>query len=65
MRESEKATKHLQDIDSLTAANTVFVDAWLDNITMPVVDCLGNEFLNYVKDSMTVTIEKDGTVCVE
>jgi len=29
------------------------------------VDCLGDEFLNYVKDGMMITIEEDGTVCVE
>ena len=32
---------------------------------MPVVDNLGDEFLAYVKDDMTVTIKEDGTVCVE
>ena len=31
---------------------------------MPVVDCLGDEFLNYVKDGMTITVEEDGTVVV-
>lgn len=38
---------------------------WLDDVSMPVVDCLGVKFLNYVKDGMTVTIEADGVVCVE
>jgi hypothetical protein len=32
---------------------------------MPVVDCLGEEFLNYVKDGMTVTVKEDGVVVVE
>lgn len=52
-------------IDSLAAAGAILADVWLDDITMPVVDCLGDEFLDYVKDDMTITIEADGTVCVE
>jgi len=32
---------------------------------MPVVDSLGEEFLDYVKDDMTVTVLQDGTVRVE
>jgi hypothetical protein len=32
---------------------------------MPVVDCLGAEFLDYVKDGMTVTVKDDGVVVVE
>jgi len=34
-------------------------------VQMPVVDCLGDEFLNYVQDGMTVTVEEDGTVTVD
>lgn len=52
-------------IDSLACAGAVLADVWLDDITMPVIDCLGDEFLEYVKDGMTVTIEEDGTVIVE
>ena len=52
-------------IDSLAAAGAVLADVWLDNVTMPVVDCLGEEFLNYVKDGMTITVQEDGTVVVE
>jgi len=52
-------------IDSLAAAGAVLADVWLDNVTMPVVDCLGDEFLNYVKDGMTITVQEDGTVVVE
>jgi hypothetical protein len=32
---------------------------------MPVVDSLGEEFLEYVKDGMTVTVKEDGLVVVE
>ena len=52
-------------IDSLAAAGAVLADVWLDDVSMPVVDCLGDEFLDYVKDGMTITVEEDGTVCVE
>ena len=52
-------------IDSLAAAGAILADVWLDNITMPVVDCLGEEFLDYVKDGMKITIKEDGVVVVE
>ena len=52
-------------IDSLAAAGAILADVWLDNISMPVVDCLGDEFLEYVKDGMNITIQEDGVVVVE
>ena len=52
-------------IDSLAAAGSVLADVWLDDVTMPVIDNLGDEFLEYVKDGMSITVEEDGTVCVE
>ena len=52
-------------IDSLAAAGAVLADVWVDGVTMPVVDCLGDEFLEYVKDGMTVTVKEDGTVVVK
>ena len=52
-------------IDSLAAAGAILADVWLDNVSMPVVDCLGDEFLEYVKDGMMVTIKEDGVVEVE
>ena len=54
-----------QPIDSLAAAGAVLADVWLEDVTMPVVDCLGEEFLDYVKDGMKITVKSDGTVCVE
>ena len=54
-----------QPIDSLAAAGAVLADVWLDDVTMPVIDSLGEEFLGYVKDGMTVTVNADGTVDVE
>ena len=52
-------------IDSLAAAGAVLADVWLDDVSMPVVDSLGEKFLNYVKDGMSITIKEDGTVCVD
>ena len=54
-----------EPIDSLAAAGAVLADVWLDDVSMPVVDSLGEEFLNYVKDNMTITVKEDGTVVVE
>ena len=52
-------------IDSLAAAGAVLADVWLDDVQMPVVDSLGQEFLDYVKDGMTITVCEDGIVRVE
>ncbi|MBP3377652.1 MAG: DUF126 domain-containing protein [Clostridia bacterium] len=52
-------------IDSLAAAGSILADVWLDDVSMPVIDSLGNEFLDYVKDGMKITIGEDGIVTVE
>ena len=52
-------------IDSLAAAGAVLADVWVDDVTMPVIDSLGEEFLDYVKDGMRITVDLDGTVTVE
>ena len=52
-------------IDSLAAAGAVLADVWVDGVTMPVVDCLGDEFLSYVKDGMIIHVREDGIVEVE
>ena len=52
-------------IDSLAAAGSILASVWLPDVKMPVVDSLGDEFLEYVKDGMSVTIKEDGTVCVD
>jgi predicted aconitase with swiveling domain len=52
-------------IDSLAAAGAVLADVWVDGVTMPVIDSLGDEFLSYVKDGMKITVSEDGTVTVE
>jgi hypothetical protein len=38
---------------------------WLPDVQMPVVDCLGDEFLDYVKDGMMISVGENGIVRVE
>ena len=52
-------------IDSLAAAGSILASVWLPDVQMPVVDSLGEAFLEYVKDGMSITILEDGTVRVE
>ena len=52
-------------IDSLAAAGSILASVWCPDVQMPVVDSLGDEFLEYVQHDMTITIKEDGTVCVE
>ena len=54
-----------EPIDSLAAAGAVLADVWLDDVSMPVVDCLGQEFLDYVKDGMQIKVCEDGLVVVD
>lgn len=51
-------------IDSLAAAGAILADVWTTH-SMPTVDNLGEEFLAYVRDDMTITVTADGTVTVE
>ncbi len=50
-------------IDSLAAAGAILASVWTPN-SMPTVDGLGDEFLNYVKDGMTIEILPEGKVKV-
>ncbi len=52
-------------IDSLAAAGAILADVWLDDVSMPIVDSLGDDFLDYVKDGMTITVKDGGEVVVE
>lgn len=52
-------------IDSLAAAGAILADVWVDAVTMPVVDSLGDEFINYVKDGMKITVLENGVVEIE
>ena len=51
-------------IDSLAASGAILAANWTD-ANMPVIDRLGDEFLQYVQDGMSVSVEPDGTVTVE
>ena len=51
-------------IDSLAASGAILGAVWTD-AEMPVVDNLGEEFLNYVQTGMKITVKADGVVVVE
>ena len=53
-----------EHIDSLAAAGAVLSAVWTDK-PMVTIDCLGQEFLDYVKDGMKISVAEDGTVTVE
>ena len=48
----------------MAAAGAVLADVWLEgeHTAMPVVDSLGEEFLDFVQDEMTVNVLPDGRV---
>ena len=48
-------------IDSLAASGAILGDVWTD-ARMPVVDNLGEEFLEYAQTGMTITVKEDGVV---
>ena len=60
----KKASLMFKRIFGTIPVRKLFV-AWLEDVSMPVIDCLGDEFLNYVKDGMKITVSLDGTVTVE
>lgn len=51
-------------IDPLAASGTILASVWTD-AKMPVIDSLGEDFLNFVQDGMTITVSTDGSVIVE
>ena len=51
-------------IDSLAAAGAILASVWLEDVVMPVIDNLGDDFLAYVKDGMSINIKDDGIVIV-
>ena len=52
-----------KSIDTLAASGAILAAFWTD-AKLPVVDRLGDEFLAYVRDGMTVEVSEDGTVTV-
>ena len=53
-----------ESIDSLAASGAILASVWSEH-SMPVVDRLGQEFLDYVKDGMMIELRDDGVVVVE
>ena len=50
-------------IDSLAAAGAILADVWTDN-SMPTIDNLGDEFLEFVQNEDVIDILEDGIVKV-
>lgn len=53
-----------KSIDTLAASGAILAAFWTD-ANMPVIDRLGNDFLDYVKDGMMIEVREDGEVVVE
>lgn len=51
-------------IDTLAASGAILAAFWTD-ANMPVIDKLGEDFLDYVKDGMIIEVAEDGTVTVD
>lgn len=51
-------------IDSLAASGAILTAVWTDT-KMPVVDCLGEEFLAAVQTGMTVRVRENGVVEID
>lgn len=51
-------------IDVVAATGAIMASVWLDGVCMPVIDNLGEGFLRYVEDGMTITVEDNGIVSV-
>lgn len=64
MNRQPKCLLFSKEIDSLAAAGAILSDVWTEN-SMPTVDNLGDEFLEYVRSGDTITVHEDGTVEVE
>jgi|SRR5208282_1791566 len=57
------AILYANHIDSLSAAGIILAHIW-NGRQIVAVDQLGWDFLNYVKDGLTIDIAEDGTVTV-
>ena len=64
MNRNPKCMLFSERIDSLACAGSVLASVWSKN-PMVVIDELGDEFLDYVRDDMLIRISEDGTVSVE
>lgn len=50
-----------EPIDPLAASGAILGDVWTES-SMPVVDSLGEEFLECVRNGMSITVKDDGVV---
>ena len=64
MNRNPKCMLFSERIDSLACAGSVLASVWSKN-PMVVIDELGDEFLDYVRDDMLIRISEDGTVSAE
>lgn len=64
MKRNPKCMLFSEHIDSLACAGAVLGAVWAEE-PMTVIDCLGEEFLAYVKDGMDISVSADGTVTVK
>ena len=51
-------------IDSLAAAGSILASVWLDDVQMPVIDNLGDEFLETIKTGDRIEVRENGVVVV-
>ena len=54
-----------ESIDAFAASGAILADVWAEGVSMPVIDNLGYEFLDFVKDGMTIRVKEDGVVEVD
>ena len=64
LRTRHRSVSVLLMLLGMAAAGAVLADVWLEDHKMPVVDSLGDEFLDYVKDGMNIIIQEGGKVMV-
>ncbi len=64
LKKAPKCLLFSEHIDSLAAAGAVLAAVWTDS-PIVTVDSLGQEFLDYVKDGMSISVSSDGTVTVD
>ena len=61
---SPRAFLFSEDIDSLACAGVVLTDVWNEK-RIVTIDRLGDDFINFVKDGMTVNVKSDGKVILD
>jgi uncharacterized protein len=64
MNRQPKCLLFSKPIDSLAAAGAILSDVWTE-ASMPTIDNLGDDFLNYVQTGDKIKVLDDGTVEVD